>query len=323
MDGDAEQSPSGLMRQVTNTVPGSVADPGWHARTVAASTSVYVIDSDPVPAVKPSEEIAGGTATIQRQLTDPFSAFASGRLGISAVPRLAYGLPASVRGRIIHSALAELYRGVNSLDDLRAIDEGDLDQRVRTATRNASAWLDSRADLVVRQLLQFERRRMADLLRAVVDLDLSRPPFNIVGLETPIALAAGNIEMSLRADRIDRDSAGLIILDYKTGRYRKFLGSDGDPADMQLVAYACAIDEPISGLALVNVDSRHVDISGAGIELSAEINWEEALGRWQADVHRALDELQNGDVRVNGALSSKELRPFGLLSRVQELTRGN
>ena len=92
---------------------------------------------------------------------------------------------------------------------------------------------------------------------------------------------------------------------------------------MQLVAYACAIDEPTSGLALVNVDSRHVDISGAGVDLTPEINWEDALGRWRAEVRRALNELQEGDVRVNGTLSAKDLRPFGLLSRVQELTRAS
>ncbi len=231
-----------------------------------------------------------------------------------------YGIPASQRGRLIHAALADLYGDVTSRDDLQRIDTQDLEARRQKAARKASAWLESRADTVLRQLLQLEKQRIVDLLGAVIELDLARAPFEIVGLEIPVSLVYDEIEMALRVDRIDRDGdGGLLILDYKTGRRRRFLNADKKPDDMQLVAYARAIEEAISGLAFVNVDSRHVDMSGAGRDMTPDLDWDVLLEEWRAEVDRALCNLQKGDVRLNGVIPAKDSREFGLLSRIREL----
>ena len=65
--------------------------------------------------------------------------------------------------------------------------------------------------------------------------------------------------MTLRADRIDRLQDGtLTVLDYKSGARKRFLDGSGQPREIQLVAYSCAIDEPVAALALVNIDSREI-----------------------------------------------------------------
>lgn len=319
-EGDAEQSPTGLLRDLVEAASETPADPGWYACRVAESGGTTDVPDDPVPSVTRSESVTGGTATVQRQLSEPFSAFAYGRLGIRPLPRMMYGIPASQRGRLIHAALADLYGDVTSRDDLQRIDTQDLEARRQKAARKASAWLESRADTVLRQLLQLEKQRIVDLLGAVIELDLARAPFEIVGLEIPVSLVYDEIEMALRVDRIDRDGdGGLLILDYKTGRRRRFLNADKKPDDMQLVAYARAIEEAISGLAFVNVDSRHVDMSGAGRDMTPDLDWDVLLEEWRAEVDRALCNLQKGDVRLNGVIPAKDSREFGLLSRIREL----
>ena len=79
--------------------------------------------------------------TIQRQLTDPFAAFAFGRLGIRPVLPLVRGLPATLRGNLIHDALHELYRELPSQENIAILvnrgpgwpDAGDSQQSVREA----------------------------------------------------------------------------------------------------------------------------------------------------------------------------------------------
>ena len=319
-DGDAEQSPSGLLRGIVATASRAPADPGWYAGKIVASGATVIAGADPVPQVAAPESVTGGTATIQRQVAEPFSAFAFGRLGIRPVPRIGWGIPASQRGRMIHSALANLYEGIDSRDALQDMAHADLEARLATAARRSAGWLEARADNVLHHLLRLETDRMTDLMRAVVELDLARDPFDIVGLEAPVELAVEGVAMSLRVDRIDRDAGrGRVILDYKTGRRRRFLNSRNEPDDLQLVAYALALDAPVSGLAFVNVDSRQVELSGAGRTLTPDIDWDASLESWCAQVRAAIRALQQGDVRLNAALPARDAREFGLLSRVREV----
>ena len=170
------------------------------------------------------------------------------------------------------------------------------------------------------QLLELEKSRVAELLKQVVALDTARTDFVIEGLETSLDLVIDKVLLGLRVDRIDRvDGDELVIIDYKTGQRRRFLNSSKEPDDLQLVTYACALAEAVAGLAYMNVDSRQVDLSGAGRELTPNLDWDNDLARWRQEVVRAAQELQEGDVRINGALPVKSSRAVGLLSRIREL----
>ncbi len=321
-EGDAEQSPTGLMRVIAEPAEPKISDPGCFAASQVNSLTLEPAATDDVPAIAHGEKVTGGAGTLQRQMSDPFSAFAYGRLGIRPVMPILNGVPANIRGSLIHNALHELYRDTPTRSEIATWP--DLDERLPGIIGRAFFGLERRADDTLRQLLKLERHRVADLLRSVVALDSDRDDFAIAGVETTQAFVAGELELRLRVDRIDRlGNDELLILDYKTGQRRQFVNSAMEADDIQLIVYACAVAEPIAGLAFVNVDSRNVDLNGAGRELTPQLDWESTLAGWRAEVLAAAETFALGDVRLNGALPIKASRSFGLLSRIRELQHGD
>jgi len=163
---------------------------------------------------------------------------------------------------------------------------------------------------------------LRQLCLALVAADIAREDFVVDSVERELNFFEDGVAMTLRTDRIDRLSDNsIVILDYKTGARRPFLTAGGEPRGIQLVAYACALDDPVAALALVNVDSREIVFDGAGRDYKKSENWAQTLEEWQRLVHAACTQLRAGDVRVNGQQGVTEARPLNLLSRYTELSR--
>ncbi len=318
---DAEQTPSDLLKTLGVQAQAARSDPGWYAAALSTAGYTVVVD-DTVPKIRPKERIAGGAGTIQRQLSDPISAFTAGRLGVKILQQQAIGLPASLRGNIIHDALYQLYVDTPSRKDIYAWSDDELNARTDRAINSAFARRERNTDGVLSELFKLERLRIAQLLRQFVGVDRARAEFAIASVERDVAFAEAGVHMQLRVDRIDRLSDGtLAVLDYKTGAKKKFLQSDGQPKEIQLIAYAFALDDPVSAVALVNVDTREVGFDGAGQGYSDEANWQASLGAWKRIVRIACQEMTGGDVRINAVQGVKDARYFNLLSRYTELRR--
>ena len=318
--GDSEQTLTGLLAGWVTPGAEIPADPGWYAAALVTTSTVVPVAADPVPEMQADEKLAGGAAALQRQLEEPFSAFVLSRLGVNSLQSMTIGLTPSVRGSLIHSALQKLYQELPSQSELRSWNEVELQNRVDDAIARAFRVAHRSADEVLAALLQLEAARTSALLRAVVELDRTREPFAVAAVEQALSVNIEGVSLSLRADRIDRlDGGEHVILDYKTGAARQFLGSDKGPNDIQLVVYAYALDGEVSDLGLVNVDSRIVDIDGVGKTLTPDIDWHSELESWCRLVERAARELRAGDVRLSSLHSLQAARPLSLLSRSREL----
>jgi RecB family exonuclease len=270
--------------------------------------------------VAANELVAGGATTVQRQLSDPISAFAAGRLGIRSLQRISSGLSASLRGNLIHGALDYLYRDLPSQSEIAAWQDEELLSRIGSAVQLAFARHERYADPVLKELLLLERRRVQKLLSGLIVIDLGRESFAIASVEQALDVALSGIRLKLRIDRQDRlDDGSLIILDYKTGVKKRFLDGQREPLQIQLVVYACAVNEEVAGLGLVNIDSRSIDFDGAGRSFTSTDTWEDDLRRWKSRVMDAASQIQSGDVRINMLQGSDASRPLSLLSRVEEL----
>jgi len=303
-DGDAEQGVSALLQRYDFNSLAGQEDPGWQAARSVDACSLVPVPADPIPTVSADEIISGGSATIQRQLTEPFSAFAFGRLGVKTIQAISFGLSASLRGNLIHDALRKLYSDLPSRADIASWGGDDLLGRINAAL-DKSFW---------RQM-----RNISPVLRQV-KLDAARDEFTIADVEGALEPTIAGLPLRLRVDRIDRLKSGeIVILDYKTGSRKGFVGANGLPKDMQLVVYACAIDATVSDLGLVNIDSRSTSIDGAGKQLTPDLDWDEALVSWTALVETAAKQIQRGDVRINGRQNTQSARPLSLLSRIAEL----
>jgi len=316
-DDEADQAPSVLLDSLAPETQESERDPGWFAAQVIDTVGIADV-TDPVPPIAPEESLSGGAWTIQSQLTEPVAAFIGARLGVRTIDEQASGLPALLRGNLIHDALYSLYFDKPSRDDIASWT--DIDGRINRALDFGFSDRERNTDKVLRQLFAMERHRVGGLLRDFLAIDASRDEFAVASVEREIDFAEAGVRLKLRVDRIDRLADGSIaILDYKTGAEKKFLTSKGQPREYQLVAYSCAVDEPVAALALVNVDSRTMGFSGAGAGYSDDGTWPEQLAEWSTAVRSACQELSAGDVRLNGAQAVVDARPLNLLTRFTEL----
>ena len=320
---DTEQTVSGLLAPMTTQSHTNTADCGWYANALRDRTTLKGT-RDEVPPITAGEILSGGAGTIQRQFQEPFAAFAYGRMGARAIYPQAVGIPAPMRGNLIHDALYKLYLDLPNSQEIRQWDREGLNRRVADAVDFAFVKHEKNTDAVLQQLLFLERRRIAELLRQFVVIDGGRDDFQIAGVEGTFEFVAGHIRLALRFDRIDQYSDGSIaILDYKTGAKKELLNRHDEAQEIQLFVYASATDAPVSALALVNVDSREIAFDGAGRGFTDTDEWPELLGRIKAEISRACEDLSAGDIRVNIEQNLKSARPLNLLTRYTELRRDN
>lgn len=318
--GDSQLFASGLLEGLQLGEAQAAVDPDWHAKALQVIASPKLVASDPVPALCEAETIAGGAGTIQQQFVEPFSAFVLGRLGVKRLYPVEPGLPANIRGSLIHAALHSLYQDCPTQAQIRAWSDGEAAQRRQAAVATAFIRFERHADPTLTAILQLEKERASELLEGVVAVDMEREPFDIAAVEEVLEGVIAGLPLKLRADRIDRDLQGkIIIVDYKSGTPRRLLGADGRPKDMQLVVYAYIAAKPVSGIALLNIDSRDIQLDAAGEAFPGKIEWDAALPAWFAEVEIAAGKIAAGDVRVSALQSVSQARPMALLSRFREL----
>lgn len=317
---DAQQAVSELLAARGITEDADCSDPGWHAARHVGSAAIIDHAPDPVPPILQGERIAGGATTIQRQFEEPFAAFVTGRLGVSSLWPMQAGLPASMRGSLIHNALHRLYTNCPSRNELQQWDEAQIKKRTEQAVQLTFRRHEQHADSMLKDLLRLEKFRVKQLLRGVIALDCERDDFCISGVEQDFEFAMAGFLLGLRVDRIDTDNEqGQIILDYKTGVPKRLLDRDQNPKNMQLVVYACALGDSVSGIGLFNIDSREITLDAARRGLSPKLDWDSSIASWKAQVGLAAQAIASGDIRINALQSAQQARPLSLLSRCQEL----
>jgi ATP-dependent helicase/nuclease subunit B len=325
---DSELTASSLLDGFADCPPVLAEDPGWYACKLGGAPALITHHADNAPPVACDELVRGGAYTVQRQYKEPFSAFVFGRLGVRLPEAIETGLSASTRGNIIHNALHNLLATRPGQEEIRQWTAESRARRIGSAVDSALAEHTVHADSVLRRIIGLERDRLQRMLQDFIVAESMREPFTVVDVEHQVDYSACGIQHRLRIDRIDRLADGrLLVIDYKTGRMKHFLDRHGNPVDLQLVVYADALAGDVSGLVLINVDSRAVSYKGAGAgggwSKQDEGDWPERLNAWSAEVHRALKDLAAGDVRINLLISTRESRPLDILSRKEEQKRAN
>jgi len=324
---ESENSASPLVGGYDGVTPDQTVDPGWHAGSLMGSHHLEIPAADPVPAVRPDELLAGGAYTVQRQTTDPFSAFAHGRLRVSEMDTVATGLSPSQRGSLVHHALHTLLAEGPSQDEIREWSNTNSGERIRIAVESALKKYLWYADPVLRRLLELERNRLCKLLEKFIAAELRRTAFSVDRVEHELDYQQFGVRLHLRIDRIDRlPDETMLIADYKTGQPKNLLNRNGEPRDLQLVVYACALDERIGGLVLINIDSRMILYKGTGASgewhAKGADQWPDRLTAWKESVAGAMRQIAKGDARLNLNLPTEATRPLNILSRFEERRRG-
>lgn len=230
-----------------------------------------------------AELLPGGTRVVTLQSQCAFRAYAELRLG-SLPPREAEpGIAMDQRGRLLHGALQILWERLKDSRTLAGLSPTSLHERIRESVDEAARAMlaleagrrrrgrrpaEVQFDLFVRlpAVLERECRRAERLIRELCALELTRPPFTVVGTEQEAELAVDGARIRMRLDRVDRLEEGRAILDYKSGRRPSPDWYGPRPTHPQLLAYLAALGEDVVALATVHVNAREVRFSGVAAQ---------------------------------------------------------
>lgn len=228
--------------------------------------------------------LSGGTSLLRDQAQCPFRGWAVHRLNVreSQAPRTYPD--ALARGTLIHEALLALYEAGGDFEDVQRIEEV------------AAAAVDERLGGAPALYRHHERIRLGRLLTCWAAHERRRPAFQVIRLEQEAHLQLPGLELSVRIDRIDEDSATghWIVIDYKTGQASAKRLLEDRLIEPQLPIYALT-DARIRATLFAELAADRAKLSGA---LDPELDCAPARrlplpeGGWDALAQRWREQLE-------------------------------
>lgn len=343
-DGETELQPSPLLRSFPVTIES--APRSFAHRVRGSQPNLPLIEAADVNGLpwSSSRRIPGGAETLATQALCDFRAYAERRLLGRQEEDLEPGISALVRGSLLHRALHVLWREVVDSDRLRALSPTQRDALIESSLVEAmadpamSVELDGASAIAYRQLLAREQRRSERVIRRLLEVELRRKPFSVALREHPVSLTLGEARIELRIDRIDRvrdntQSSGLLILDYKSGRYRKLKFSLAELDAVQLWLYALCVESQSaeSILALANV---HLSSSGCRYAAATEeggllpgvrpgVAWSDQREQVRIEIEALATRFMRGNASVRPSQRACEYCDLaGLCRRAESISGG-
>ena len=244
------------------------------------------------------------------------------RLKLNEWPEHAMGIPARIRGTLIHAVLAAV-----GAARMRVPDEPlrSNQQLIEVAQVALDACITEQAALrprVAAAVWHVERARVMTLVDKVLSLEQTREGFNLVAVEAEIRAREFEQDFRLRVDRVDQSTGGglggdiRVVFDYKTGKVSRgdwfAEGSSGRLAAPQLPLYALILSQDLTQPAvralgyIVVGDDDDPAFVGVGDDpaiSSARSSkndppWDQLAATWQDQLGFLVTEIQNGVASV-------------------------
>ena len=266
------------------------------------------------PAVASDEKIRGGTALVLDQAACPFRAFAKHRLGARSLEEPTPGLSAHQRGTLVHEVLRRFWEKMKSLDALEKLSDQEKEEAIGQAVdTEVEKLIVSRPASLSNALASLERRRLRQILRKWIEIEMLRQPFVVEALEEKMQITIGHTTLTTVVDRIDRlPEGGLMIIDYKTGdaRVAKWIGER--PDDPQLPIYAVAQKDKVSALAFARLKRGELGFAGVARKegfapnvhrpnerLFSTGEWGELIEIWAKTLGEVMGDFEAGKAQVD------------------------
>jgi probable DNA repair protein len=262
----------------------------------------------------------GGTVILVDQAACPFRAFAHHRLAARAMERPEPGLGPPERGQLLHAMMANLWRRLKDQATLNATEPAALAAMIAEAAAQAVESVRSKTPGPLEgKFADLERERLAEIAMQWLDIERARAPFEVVKVEEPMQLFAGELQLAGRIDRVDRlvEGGGLAIIDYKTGANSSpmmWLGERPDDSQLPLYALAVADDEvravafarlKVGTLAFAGVSREKNLLKGLGPPQVRSggnretVSWDEMIESWRIETAKLGKDFVSGEARVD------------------------
>jgi ATP-dependent helicase/DNAse subunit B len=263
----------------------------------------------------PDRVIRGGSALLAAQAACGFRAFVEQRLWSREPERRELGMNAADRGTVVHGVLERFWSEVQTQAELKAMGEDERQEMLRWAIREIVPEATREADAWERAYLDMERRRLQNLLGLWLELELTRPPFEVKAREEERNdVRVGPLRLRVIVDRVDvvegaDGNAQEMILDYKTGKAEPKQWLTERPDAPQLPLYAALGDaEQVAAVAFANVRlGEEMKLRGYAVrpelltkadKLTEAGSVAEQIGVWRGVLTRLAEEFAAGDARV-------------------------
>lgn len=281
---------------------------------------------DLVPPLEPAvESIRGGSKLLQNQAVCPFNAFAIHRLQAEPLEEPTPGLSAKDRGSLIHEILYRLWQHWESSEQLKSFSDSEIaEQLATTIEETLIQWAEQHDILRGDRFRRLEQQRLEKLLQQWLEEEKLRQPFKVVSRESKASIRFGDLNISLRLDRVDQIGDKLLVIDYKTGVVKPSKWEGDRPIDPQLPLYLLASDPQANGCAFAQL--RAGDIKFVGKSDSQLINFEKPAEDWpdQIDQWRtALGNLAQEFSAGYAAVEVYDVNSFGFQDYLLPLNRWN
>jgi ATP-dependent helicase/nuclease subunit B len=316
-DGDIELLPSPLLEEWRSAAEPTAEDRGpvWLPARLHRPGRLVEWRDDVGMAWNPGLPLPSGTKSLELQNSCPFRAYAELRLGSVEFDVPEPGIAPEARGQLLHAVLQKLWDRLGDSRALAARSPESLDELLLACIEAAVGELDPNSDeALAGPPLARERRRIAKLVRRLLERERSRAPFRVQRTEYGSRLRLADQEVRLRIDRLDAlESGGIAILDYKSGRPVSADWYGERPSHPQLLAYLAAVGEGVVAMATINVTARAVRFNGIsatekllpqvacvkGPQGRLEDAWQLRVGEWRAVVERLARDFAAGRAPVD------------------------
>ncbi len=241
--------------------------------------------------------LPGGAARLDTQQECPFRAQARWRLGAEPPAALCDGVPAALRGRLLHALLNFLWGEIGSQARLLTLDPAAERALVEQAW-NAAVRATREAAWLVPAVLAREKSRALAVTAKVLEMERQRPPFIVAQREQAVQWQGAGAKLALRIDRVDHCDGQALLIDYKTGAAGRMALHDGELQPLQLALYAAALaqqGQAVNAAALLTLHPFEPGFMGAAARgetlprgLRIIDDWQPAMQQWQGQLQQLM-----------------------------------
>ncbi|OUS23613.1 hypothetical protein A9Q99_26555 [Gammaproteobacteria bacterium 45_16_T64] len=282
------------------------------------------------PALEGGSKMKGGASLIKTQASCPFRAFALYRLGARSLEEKEEGLSPAERGDLLHMTLEKFWKVCTSLSQLQTLlnKREELEALIyRCVTDSLTFFKDKNAGVNEAFLKVEESRLISLVIYWLESVESKRTRFEVVSVEKSEIMQLGNIEVTVKADRIDRiEGDYTVIVDYKTGLKSRTAWEGNRPDDPQLPLYAVnhkgAVDGVLFGLVRKGESSLKGELdeavqlleNGKNRSVVAIEDWPVHVDNWEKVLTQLAEDFSQGfaavDPKNKKSCEFCELTPF-------------
>ncbi|WP_029890977.1 PD-(D/E)XK nuclease family protein [Polycyclovorans algicola] len=290
-------------------------------------------EDDPVPVLRPAEEVAASAGTFERFFVAPLLTVVVDRLSSKPLPRRTRGVPPGVQGRLSHDALMHFWKTHKTSAALHSLAPNSFEAAIGEAVDAAIA-----SGLHARHFgaawVALERRRLISQLAEWLGHERRRSePFTVIACEKSLRTEWDTLPIHLRLDRADSvttaDGPQVLLIDYKTGADANPSGWKGDHLKApQLPLYAVLARQlpdfqPLGGIAFAHLKAGHPALSARTAwaqylipptkktnTRTQSLTWPEQLAAWEYTLRDAATAIQEGCAGVDPARLTQNHAPY-------------